>query len=211
MKTVQYLLFVFTGIACTSAAWATDDIPTGCQESTFTKRGYLSGVSIGRSLVQRAWNSVNDCDQLELFTDIVVSNVQNYELVGDSTYTICRHTGMVEGVFEELDGVWMACDGQCCEEGQVIGELAGELYCQLSIILDGLAVPDDFVRRPVYMCGFSFETCCDTSFIGTSLTYAGLNLFGELVQCSNYTTDPYDGVWNGTRELQCMYVPPPPP
>lgn len=210
MKTVLCLLASMTAVAATTNALA-DEVPIGCQESNFTIRGYQSGVAMGQSLVRRAWASVNDCDQLELFTDIVVANVQNYKLTGDSTYTVCRHTGMVDGVFQELDAVWMLCDGQCCQEGQVIGELAAELYCQLSIILDGLAEPDDFVRRPVFMCGFTFETCCDADFIGTSLSYQGLNLAGEVVQCLPYTQDPYFEVWDGTRELQCMYVPPPPP
>lgn len=209
MRAIICVLASITVLAATTSAFA-DEVPIGCQESAFTVRGYNSGVSMGRSLVQRAWGSVNDCDQLELFTDIVVANVQNYQLVGDSTYTICRHTGLVDGVFQELDAVWLQCDGQCCQEGRVIGELAAELYCQLSIILDGLAAPDDFVRRPVFLCGLTFETCCDTNFIGTSLSYEGLNLQGELVQCLPYTKDPYDDVWAGTRELQCMYVPPPP-
>lgn len=208
MRTIRSLLCSITVLVSGTSALA-QDIPVGCQESAFTVRGYQSGVSMGRSLVQRAWGSVNDCDQLELFTDIVVSNVQRYELRGDSTYTVCRHTGMLDGVFQELDAVWAVCDGQCCQEGQVIGELSAELYCQLSIILDGLAEPDDFVRRPVYTCGLTFETCCDANFIGTSLSYEGMNMTGDLVQCRVYTDDPYFDVWNGTRELQCMYVPPP--
>lgn len=209
MRAILCVLASITAVAVTTSALA--DVPIGCQESNFTIRGYQSGVAMGRSLVQRAWASVNDCDELELFTDIVVTNVQSYQIGGASTYTICRHTGMVDGVFQELDAVWLQCDGQCCQEGQVIGELAAELYCQLSIILGGLAAPDDFVRRPVFTCGFTFETCCDTDFIGTSLSFEGFNLEGELVQCLPYTQNPYVEVWNGTRELQCMYIPPPPP
>lgn len=209
MRAIICALASMTAAAATTNAFA-DEVPPRCQESNFTIHGYQSGVAMGRSLVQRAWGSVNDCDQLELFTDIVVANVQRYRLASDSTYTICRHTGMLDGVFQELDAVWMTCDGQCCQEGQVIGELAAELYCQLSIILDGLAEPGDFVRRPVFMCGVIFETCCDANFIGTSLSYEGLNLAGELVQCSAYTQDPYFEIWDGTRDIQCTYVPPPP-
>lgn len=209
MKTSVAVLALTLSLAASTAM--AEEIPPACQESNFVMRGYLSGVAQGKSLVQRAWLSVNNCDELERFTDIVVSNVQNYVLTGASTYAICRHSGLLDGVFQQLDDVWLSCDGMCCQEGEVIGELSAELYCQLSILLDGLAEPDDFIRRPVYMCGFAFETCCDASFVGTSMSFFGLDGKGALVACKDYTEQPFFEVWDGTREIQCAYEPPPEP
>jgi len=200
-------LMIWSGAATALA----DDIPVGCQGSTIVTRAYQSGVAQGKSLVQRAWLSVNDCDQLEHLTDIIIANVDFYQLTGSSAYNICRHTGMIDGVFQQIDAVWTLCDGLCCDEGSAIGELAAELYCQLSILLGGLAVPDDFVRRPVFECGFEFQTCCDSNFMGVSRAYEGLDLLGQVKQCLPYTEDPFFDVWDGSREIQCTYVPPPVP
>jgi hypothetical protein len=171
------------------------------------ERAYLLGVDSGKSLVNRAWASVNDCDRIETFADIVTANVDAYTLTGSSRYVICRYTGLVDGVFEQLDAVWAGCDSQCCLEGEVIGELSANLYCELSILLGGLVAPDDFVRGPVYTCGFEFQQCCDGAFVGTTARYVGEDFAGRPTQCSTYTSGEYYEVWNGTRALECAYEP----
>lgn len=179
-----------------------DDVPPGCQESARTVRAYNSGFQQGLSLVESAWMAVDDCDQLELFSDLVIANVENYVLTGSSAYVVCRYTGMTDGVYAGLDEVWLQCGGDCCDEGEAIGELAAEIYCQLSILLGGLGEPDLFVRRPVWTCGFSFQTCCDSMFVGFSQDFP---------ECLPYTEDPYYDIWDGTRVMQCSYTPPDPP
>jgi len=185
--------------AGTSRADEGTTVPPGCQEGARSQRAYEAGRLQGKSLVQRAWLMVNDCDQLERFSDIVVANVESYVLSDNSAYVICRYTGMTDGVYEELDNVWLQCGGECCSEGEVIGELAAEIYCQLSILLDGLASPDLFLRRPVHTCGFAFEVCCDIDYVVVSQEYP---------MCLPYTLDPYYDVWDATRVMQCSYTPP---
>lgn len=182
-------------------------IPPACKG---TVAAYQAGVRQGNTLVKRAWLSVNNCDQLDAFVALVKANVSGFSLSGTSTYNICRHTGLIDGVFQQLDSVWQGCNGQCCQEGAAIGELAAKLYCDLSILLGGLGSPDEFVRRPVFLCGAQFETCCDRSFTGTSQAYIGLDFSGLQQQCKPYTEGSYFKVWDGTRVLQCAYTPPPP-
>lgn len=202
---------IFLLAASTAGTAFADDIPPGCQAST-AKRAYQSGVAQGKSLVDRAWLAINrNCDLLERFTDIVTADVESYTLSGNSAYTICRFTGLHDGVYQGVDSVWRTCDGQCCNEGAVIGELSARLYCQLSIILGGLAAPDQFVRRPVLFCGFAFQMCCDADFFSTSILYKGLDFLGVTQECLPYTDGDYFDVWNGTRVLQCAYTNPPPP
>jgi hypothetical protein len=194
-------------------AWATIDIPPACQASTFTVYGYQSGYNQGTSLTNRAWSTIHQsCDELELLSAAIIDNLQSYKIAGNSTYLICRHAGVVNAVFQRLNEIWEQCAGDCCLEGETIGQLSGQLYCQLSILLNGLAKPDDFIRLPVYMCGFAFETCCDAQFIDTTYNYVGLNMMSQPVACSpNYTDEPYYTVWDQTREIQCNYTPPPDP
>jgi len=202
MRSIFGTMLCAAAVLSTSAAQAIvpNSVPVGCQETSFTQRAYLSGFQQGVSLVDRAWLMVNDCDNLERFSDIVVANVESYVLGGQSTYVVCRYTGLTDGVYARLDEVWLQCGGNCCDEGAVIGELAAEIYCQLSILLDGLAAPDLFVRRPVHTCGLSFEMCCDASYDAFSTGFPA---------CLPYTADPHDIVWDETRVMQCAYTPEP--
>jgi hypothetical protein len=206
---------LFTSFTAAAAA-PMSTVPPGCRDGTVTNpgraaRAYVAGMDSGKKLVTRAWSQVNDCDALEDFADIVVENIQSYSVSSRTAYVICRYTGLVDGAFEQLDRVWTTCDDQCCLEGEVIGQLSAELYCELSIILGGLLDPDDFVRGPVTTCGLEFQTCCDSTFIGTSRNYVGYDLSGRATACLQYTQGSYQSVWTETRNLECAYEPPPPP
>lgn len=210
MKTLVSILFGLMMWSGAATALAQSDVPVEvpilCQ-GKMAKRAYLNGIEQGKSLVMRAWEGVNyDCDLLEHLTDIIIANTNSYTISGTTDYVICRHTGMVDGVYQKLDFLWKLCDGLCYDEGAAIGKLAADLYCQLSALLDGLVAPDGFIRRPVFECGFEFQTGCDTTFIGTSIIGEWPNLLGEIKQCLKYTEDPFFVVWNGTRNLQCAYT-----
>jgi hypothetical protein len=184
-----------------SRAEVPTSVPSGCDESASSRRAYLNGYQQGQSLVARAWLSVNNCDQLEHFSDIVTQNLDSYVLGGTSSYVVCRYTGVVDGSLAEVDSQWLECGGDCCNEGLALGELAAEMYCQLSIMLHGLAVPDMFIRRAVHTCGYAFQGCCDSNFIGISRA---------VPLCLQYTDTPYFDVWDETRVIQCAYTPPDP-
>lgn len=166
-------------------------MPSACEESTQTQRAYKTGLLAGRSLVQRAWQSVNECNQLDYFSNVVRANIEGYTVQGATTYSICRYAGMVDGAYEELDVVWTACGGSCCWEGEVIGMLAADVYCRLSELLGGLLIPDDFVPRPVCLCA-GFSGCCGAAFNDVTRE-----------RCEQYTLPPFRDVWLTSRALQC--------
>jgi len=188
-----------SAILCVGALSATGPVfaapngnmPPVCAESARAKMAYSTGLQSGKSLVERAWLSVADCGQLGYFSSVVRDNINAYALQGASTYSICRYTGMVDGAYQELDTVWTSCGGACCWEGQVIGELAWDVYCQLSELLGGLDIPADFVPKPVTTCT-GFSPCCDEVFMDTTQ-----------VQCADYTTQPFYAVWQDSATLQC--------
>ncbi len=206
------LLAVLCGLASSVPAIArAADVPVGCQNLR-EERAYLAGVQQGKTLVDRAWASVNNCDLLEHFSDIVTTNVESYTVTSSSAYVICRYSGLVDGTFERLDAVWTDCAGVCCKEGIAIGRLAADLYCQLSILLQGLGEPLNFVRKPVWTCGFEFQVCCDAEFMGYSQVYPASDPNVPVTPaCLPYTVDSFASVWDKTRNVECAYTIPPAP
>jgi hypothetical protein len=192
MKAIVGTMICVGALSIASTATAADgNVPAACGDSAQMQRAYFSGVQTGKSLVQRAWLSVNDCGKLEYFSAIVRENVEMYVLQGVSSYAICRYAGMLDGVYDELDQVWISCGGPCCFEGRVVGALSAAVYCHLSEVLGGLSVPDDFVPRPVCTCD-GFSRCCAGTF--TDLTRE---------KCPAYAAHPYYEVWQRSRALQC--------
>lgn len=209
MKLTLSAISCFAALSAANA-YAAIEVPPACQESPFTAFGYQSGYNQGTSLVNQAFNTVQqDCERLDLLAAVIIDNLDRYKPITNSHYLICRYTGTMSAVFQRLEEIFTTCTGSCCLEGGTIGLLSGEMYCQLSILLEGLAKPNDFVRLPVYSCGMAFETCCDAEFINTSFTYVGQNPENQSVMCSVYAEAPWYEVWEGTRAIQCHYTPPP--
>lgn len=175
----------------TTLATSDSDVPSACSASIEAQTAYSAGLRLGKSLIQRTWQSVNDCEQLDYFSQTVRSTIDSYVILGASTNIICRYTGMVDGADDELHVVWTTCGGSCCLEGQTVGALVADLYCQLSALLGGLVAPDEFIRRPVSTCG-GFSDCCAQVF--TDATQS---------QCQDYTIQPFYDVWLTNRAVLC--------
>ena len=104
-------------------------------------------------------------------------------------------------MIEELHGIWARCGAQCCREGQIIAEITGQLYCDLSIDLGG-ASASEFLPRPVQaFCGASFQTCCDARFSDFTQSYTS----DEGQSCKAYTEGEYSSAWEEARAEQCSY------
>jgi hypothetical protein len=180
-------------------------IPPGCQGAR-ESRAFNAGTVSGHSLVRQAWANVNDCDQIETFETIITDDLSGYQVPpGSSSYTICRFTGIVAGMLDELDAQFQNCQDQCLAEGETAGNISAIAYCQLSIALGGLATADWFLRGPVQVCGLNFQVGCDSSFVGDTENYS--NSHGA---CLPYTQNPFTAVWTQARNNQCAYNPIPP-
>lgn len=178
--------------------------PSSCNTPRL-RRGFHAGVASGHSLVQMSWNAVNDCDRLEDFADIVMNNIDSVSIPPESSdYVICRVEGIMQGAEEEVDAVWKQCEGDCAQEGRLIAQIGGRLYCELSIRLNGLALADDILRRPVRTCGVFFQVACDSEFLGFTQRYS--NPSGR---CYPYTVGPFEPVFRQARHNQCVYEPAP--
>lgn len=204
-------LTIVTGLALAFAAapdahaQVSTPVPATCSATPQATSAYRTGLRLGERIVTTSWSRVNDCDRVEYFLSIVEDNVSRLTLPPNaSNSTICRYTGTVDGVYNMLDQLYGTCADQCFLDGEFAGEISGEVYCELSIALGGLAAADDFLRGPVQVCGLNFEIGCDSAFIGTTVSYAN----SEGV-CEPFTEGEFFDVWDQARNNQCAYEPEP--
>jgi len=201
MKCLVLSLFI---VCCLSLfqSMAEAQLPNQCSSATNT-RAFRAGRMAGSSLVRQSWASLNDCDRVEQFEDLVTSSLERYVPGNAPTlYTQCRFAGVVQGVLDELDTVFVDCTDACFREGKFAGEISAFAYCELSIALNGLETADDFLRGPVQVCGFSFEVGCDSEFIAVASSYEN-----ELGACEPFTVNTFVEVFDQARENQCAYNP----
>lgn len=176
-------------------------IPPATCDTPRERRAFDAGVRSGTSLVQQAWNAVNDCDSTEQFATVVMNNLDNLQIPAESSeYVVCRVAGVVQGAEEEVDRVWDRCDWECRKEGELMARIGGKFYCDLSIRLGGLALASNIIRLPVQTCGANFQIACDSEFMG----YTQRNPL-----CLPYTQGGFTPVWNQSRNNQCAYNPAP--
>jgi len=165
-------------------------------------RGFDAGVNLGTFLVEQGWNAVDDCDLMEDFANIVMNSVDSIGFPQESSvYVMCRVSGFVQGIEEEVHRTWNQCAWECGHEGRFVGQIGGKLYCDWSIALGGLPLADDIFRYPVRTCGAIFQIGCDSEFMGfTQMGYPG---------CSKYTGGEFRLVWDQARNNECVYNPTP--
>ena len=209
MKARHLVSAMVLGMALSVAGLAHADLPPppSCAVNAQTASAYRTGTKLGEKIVTQAWARIHDCDRIDQFLDIVQGNVSRLTLIPHaSANTVCRYTGTADGVYSALDTLYGTCSDQCFLDGTFAGQLSGEVYCELSIALGGLAEADDFLRGPVQVCGLNFEVGCDSQFIATTTTFTSTDGV-----CVPYTEGTFEAVWDQARNNQCAYEPIPPP
>jgi hypothetical protein len=169
------------------------------------QRAYRKGWKKAVERVSRRWaKRVDDCDQVEEFADGVVEGLTELEvdLANESCKwrKACRLAGLVDGGYDALDTIQANCAEICLLDGQLVGEISARRYCELAIETGGAVEAELWIRQPVNLCGFEFETACDGSFIGESTQYG--NADGD---CRPYTEDEFFDSWDNTRLRSCDY------
>jgi hypothetical protein len=208
--------FLAMGIVLLSLPVQAQSLPAECT-SFRSEIAYDSGVATGINIVAQAWAGINEnCYRLDEFEEIIINNLMDYQLPsGASQYTICRYSGHVEGMLQKIDELYAECHVLCSEEGSLIGEISAICYCELALGLDGLYLPDYFVRRPASFCNVVFAAACDLRFTTVSRTYVNPSLDnpatpdvneGECALRTDLGDDPlWIESWNETRTIQCTY------
>ncbi len=204
MKTSSWLATIMILWFCCAHVSALD-IPPACSGKREAS-GYNAGFLAGGSLVRQAWAKVKNCARIDEFERVVKTAIQrSVPKTSPTLYTQCRFSGQIAGMTDQVDGLFVGCADSCFLEGQFVGEITAIAYCELSILLRGLALDQFLIRGPVETCGLSFEIGCDANFETTAINYS--NLLG---QCLPYVRHPFLEVFEQAQQNQCAYDPLPP-
>jgi hypothetical protein len=179
-----------------------DEVPEGCT-GVYEEPAYVSGETSGENIVDFAWAKINNCEMIEVFESFVLNLIDRFELPeSSSTTTACRYSGYMTGAMAAISDIYQSCTGLCYEEGRIIGKMMGIAYCELSLVLGGLPLVDDFFLAPVTVCGEEFSNGCEDAFTVTTHSYSN-----DMGACIWYTEDEYYEVWQQCLEKQCLSVP----
>lgn len=184
------------------SALAQPDVPPGCQGQRERGR-FESGRAPGRSAVREAASEAR-CEHMDEVAERVLRRARRLRAprgAGADRGALCQHAGNIAGTLEELHGIWAACGAQCCEEGELIAEITGQLYCDLSIALGGVGATDYLPRAPQASCGEAFQACCDARFQAFTQGY----IDPEGASCRGYTEGAFSSAWDQARSNQCSY------
>lgn len=166
-----------------------EDVPEPCLENASTMNQYAIGYDFGGYAVDQAWQSIGaDCNQLPTFTADIRRIFTNLYLPPDPSPSFaCRYSGIFNGGIEWLHTLWPLCAELCAIDGQMVGELIGQLYCSLSTAFGGLDLTRTYCRPPTSWCSDIAQTTCESTYASYTPTY--VDLFGGA--CAPYTESPY--------------------
>lgn len=206
------LLIITTLCACFALAptpAAAQTAPAVC-DSVREVRFFLLGVRKGRSLAEQAiatLDTADICADPDAITELqvtVVSIADGIVVPPDVSDAVrCHVLGQVAGLVAEVTDLQDTCvNDACIADGEFIGEISAQLYCDLSIALGGLGLADLFERLATDACGEAFQDACDATFFATAATRAA---------CVPFTIAPFADVFALTQNNQCADNPAPPP
>lgn len=207
---VLVVLAVCAGFAVVPTVEADVPIPTPafCDPGR-EARFFVLGVRKGRNLADAAiarvggLDACEDLDALDALREIIAEVVDGIAVpVGATEAVQCHVAGQVAGLLAEIEELQEECGGICIADGDFIGEISAQLYCALSIALDGLVPVELFERLATDACGEAFQAACDAQFFETAATRAA---------CVPFTIAPFDDVFELTQNNQCADNPAPPP
>src|SRR5262249_29672413 len=108
----------------------------------------------------------------------------------------------------------------CILDGGQWGDFTSNLYCELSIELNGLGESETFVRAPVGLCGTLFESVCDNTYQYVATegriplqqpVKSFLSQHGVSPQpypgCLPHTTGEYAPIFSSAMNSDCSYAP----
>jgi len=177
------------------------DVPAFC-DTTREVRLYVLGVRKGRSLAASAIAAATDpidvCTDLDAIDDLraLIAEIVDEVVipVGASEATQCHVLGQIAGLLAAIGDLQDDCTGLCIADGEFIGEISAQLYCALSIALDGLVPVEFFVRLATDTCGNLFQVSCDNAFESTAV---------DDLACLPFTEDTFTEIFREVQNNQC--------
>lgn len=207
MRTIIVSLVIALCAAFAPKVAEAQPVPPICNTAREVRQ-FLVGVRAGRSLGAQAIASVeeasaepNICDDIEAIDQLqalIEDIVEDLVDIPPSEIAACRLQGQIVGLLAEVADLQDTCEDTCIADGEFIGEISAQLYCALSIALDGLGLAELFDRLATTVCGELFEDACDGAFFDTATSD---------LECVEFTEDPFDDVFNVAQNNQCASNP----
>jgi len=215
---------------CTSATPLPSEPLSGAPLS-----GWQSGVSIGASVVKRICystaiqNAPTETEKLLRFKFAVTTQLPSIvtaALVPPpgpplSTYTKCRAQGLLDAAPCSMEGC--IPPPVCAFDGYDWGNIAGTIYCDLSIAYLGLGDPGAFLHTPQGTCATNFEALCPIAYDWVS-SYAAIPAAPPVTDppwseyyawppyvdtqvpgCSLWVQPPWETTYLNSRNYDCVY------
>lgn len=204
MKLIAALLVSsLVGLASAPEAGAEPPfVPRKCRGFA-EKASFEAGRGPGRAIAREAFEDTDVCEHLDRVAERILRKTRRSPRgLRNNPRAICEYVGTVQSVYETLHGAWGRCSAYCCSEGKIVGQIGAQVYCHLSIALDGLGVTDYLPRKPPSLCGSAFESCCEASFGEVAQSYAD----PEGQQCRPYTEGTFLPAWEQSLNDQCAFA-----
>jgi hypothetical protein len=196
-------------------------VPSLCTGTSKLSTKYNTGLTLGQQRADTFFASTEVAKSpKKLATKLSRALVRLHDHIRDALQPDtregrrCRIQGVADGFLYRLAQLL----GQCVLDGAQWGQFAANLYCELSIELDGLGVIDAFTRAPAGLCGTLFEQTCDAvyAYVATGGEVPLMSSVGRFASDRGVTLTPYPGcseftegafltVFEGARELDCSY------
>ncbi len=185
-------------------ARAQDALPSECSQRNLA-RVYENAYRRGERAVDKAARKLDDsCTQVEALQAELLDRLGQWiPQSGNGKGTpVCIAKGLTAGIYDALALLEMQCFGVCFMDGEFVGELAGTLYCELSLRFGGLGMPDMLSPPRSSPCGDRFEAACFETYTVTTQSYQD----DRGRACSPYVAGAFEDVWLSTGREQCMYL-----
>jgi hypothetical protein len=144
-------------------------ISSECADGSRNEASWNSGVSAGRSAVQRIWGSAavnkDPCNWdilVEEVTETIPGVAASLYSIGFSQFIQCRLQGYLDGTMYAMR--LLKPLPQCIWCGLDWGRLSKKVYCHLSVQFGGFAGPIIwFFHRPEGVCEDQFQSSCESA------------------------------------------------
>lgn len=210
-KTITAILLALcAAIAAPNLAEAdTPDPPAFCdsaREDALFDLGVRKGRNLAAQAIRRALDPADQCGDPDAIDDLralIQAIVDAIDIPTPATEPVrCHVAGQVEGLLDKIQALQDDCLDLCIADGEFIGQIAGFLYCELSIALGGLVPVELFIRLATDACGVNFQVACDNAFEETTT---------DDPLCLPFTEDEHTEVFREVQNNQCADNPEPPP
>jgi hypothetical protein len=135
---------------------------------------YTMAKDTASQLVSGAWTSLGqDCHNTDTLVQIigdgvdrVVRDLKSGTFKGRAASSFGN--GYINGLTSALGKIVNQCTDECGMIGKASGEWSAGIYCSVSEVIGHSATFAGLDDRPNIVCGSSYRTRCEASFIGTA-------------------------------------------